>query len=69
MGMGIMTNFRKPDAVDRGKEALVETEITGVCWDGIGQPLDHGALRRLPEHNEKLDLRLDPTAERKRTDE
>jgi uncharacterized protein YukE len=63
-----MTTFRMPDAVDEMKKELADTTVSGDCWDEIGQPLDNGVLRQVPGYDEKLELRLDPTAEEKRVE-
>ncbi|MEU0878054.1 hypothetical protein ABZ345_05610 [Lentzea sp. NPDC005914] len=52
--------FTKPDAVDEMKRTLLDAEGTGDSSDEIGQPLDEGVDRLLPEYDQKLKLGLDP---------
>lgn len=58
--------FTEPDAVDEMKRTLLDASGTGECSDEIGQPLDHGVERLLPEYDEKLQLKLNPTPGEKR---
>ncbi|WP_394618776.1 WXG100 family type VII secretion target [Lentzea sp. JNUCC 0626] len=61
-------DFAKPDAVDEMKRTMLDTAGTGESSDEIGQPLDRGVEKLLPEYDEKLRLDLQPQPGAKRTE-